>query len=198
MARRGRRLWPATGRRALRRAGAARSAAARGPPSAARDGGPAPGAPGRDAAGTRRAPARSRACIRAPSSPKRAISADRGRSATAPIRPSPNRASRAADIRVRGQQARRERAEKGRLAAGRDDTGRPGACRGSAAAAWPRNASRQFRPAAARAGAAPSASRSRTTRTVFGTPQPLEPVDLDLEQPERRDRPGRSCRRSPG
>ena len=154
---------PGAGRRARRRADGGRTGAGRAPPTGGSIGRARRVAPGPAAAGTAAISSpRARAWIRSPSSPNRATSADRGSSATAPIRRSPNRAEAGPDVRVRGEQRGRQRGEEGGLAAGPDD---PRLRRRGVGGGDRRRepGPGDPRPRGARAGSAPSASTSRPT-----------------------------------
>ena len=126
---------------------------------------------------------RARAWSRPPSSPNRATSAVRGSSATAPIRRSPKRASRA---RMSGSGVSSDAGNGARNGAsppgGRSATRRRGVDRRRPS---PRIASRRSPAAAPRAGSAASAADEAPDEDGLRTPQSLEPVDLDLDQAER-------------
>ena len=160
---------------------------------------------------------RARAWIRAPSSPNRAMSAERASSATAPTRRSPKRASRA---RMSGSWVSRPDGYVARNAASPPTgtrIGSPGrawtaamvaakrvpampARTGEPAGAGGRQRSGHFGRRAARSGGCGRAPCQHPGQTLgedrFRAPQRLEAVGLDLEQPERRvgrvGRPGKT------
>ena len=112
-----------------------------------------------------------------------------------PTQPEPGQPG--ADVRVGGEQAAGSGAEEGRLAARLDDPRSAGRLRRAG-----RGRRREAGPGDADPGRAREDRAERADDPLdedrLGTPQPVEPVDLDLEQAERRVGRDRSRRRSPG
>ena len=136
---------------------------------------------------------RARAWSRAPSSPNRATSAERGSSATAPILPQPEPREPGPDVRVRGEERAGCGARKAASSPGGTRTGSPSSPASAAATVAanrvPAIPARGI-PGSTPASAAPSPGPSPPPR-----PTGAQAVDLDLEQAERgvgRPRPPRS------
>ena len=137
---------------------------------------------------------RARAWIRAPSSPNRATSADRASSATGADPAQAEAGQPGAHVGIGGQQPGRVRGEEGRLATRRDEVrgsgpGQDGGHRRAEAGAGDARpdvglAARRHRPVAGQR--PPERPGQPLDEDRLGTPQRLEAVDLDLEQPERR------------